>query len=461
MKIQAYVICKNEELIMPHLLNYYSKFCYKITFFDNESTDNTVDIIKNFKGCETEVISYSTNGEIRDDVYIQIKNNCWKDSDADYVIVIDSDEFLYHEDLLEFLHNNQFDIYYPTGYNMISNYFPSDYSKLITSQVQYGAYCKNYSKSVIFNPKTIKEVNYGIGAHESNPIGFSEITIYSGEELKLLHYKNLGFDYRYNKNSAYGQTLSMFNRNHGFGWHYNLDKEGQYNEFIDLYNTKQRIINETVPVTFVITTCGRLDLLDRTLESFFNVCKYPFTEFIMSDDSEDDSVYTELVNKWGNKFKIVQNKPKLGLSRSIDRLYDIVQTEYIFHCEEDWFFDSNTNLIEDSLSILQEHEFVHQVHVRHIYDTPHKPEEQLYSTLNFTNFKKLPLWQNVWTGYSWNPGLRRKSDHNTMFPNGVSEFGDEVECSKHSISFNYLAVVLEHTSCFHIGYNRHTSNFIL
>ena len=196
MKIHAYVICKNEELILPHLLNYYSKFCQKITFYDNESTDNTVNIINQFNECETEIITYSTNGEIRDDVYVEIKNSCWKGNDVDFVIIIDSDEFLYHTNLIEFLANNKFDVYYPTGYNMISNYFPDDYSKLITEQVILGEYCKNYSKSVIFNPKTIKDINYGIGAHESNPIGYNDITIYNGTDLKLLHYKNLGFDYR-------------------------------------------------------------------------------------------------------------------------------------------------------------------------------------------------------------------------------------------------------------------------
>ena len=123
--------------------------------------------------------------------------------------------------------------------------------------------------------------------------------------------------------------------------------------------------------------------------------------------------------------------------------------------------DSNITLIEDSLSILQEHSHVHQVQVRHLNDTPHKPEDQLYSTLNFVNFRKIPYWRDAWTGYSWNPGLRRKRDYLTMFPNGVQEFGDEIDCSKHSMNFNYLAVLLENTACFHIGYDRHTENFII
>ena len=461
MKIHAYVICKNEELIMPHLLNYYSNFCQKITFYDNESTDNTINIINSFDGCETEIITYSTNGEIRDDIYVQIKNSCWKGIDADFVIIIDSDEFLYHDDLLDFLTNNKFDVYYPTGYNMISNYFPEDYSKLISDQVTLGNYCKNYSKSVIFNPKTIKDINYGIGAHESNPIGHTEINIYTGSDLKLLHYKNLGFDYRYNKNSAYGKTLSSYNQINRFGWHYNMTEDEQYAEFVDLYKNKQQILRQRADVSFVITTCNRFDLLEQTLTSFFDICKYPFKEYIMSDDSGNDEVYNQLINRWGDKFKIIQNNPKLGLCRTIDKLYAAVSSPYIFHCEDDWKFDANPLMIEESLSILLEHEHVHQVQIRHLYDTPHKPEDQTYSTLNFTTFKKIPWWQDAWTGYSWNPGLRRKIDYQTMFPNGVQEFGDEIECSKHSMAFNYLAVILENTACSHIGYDRHTENFMI
>jgi hypothetical protein len=446
---------------MPHLLNYYSKFCQKITFYDNESTDNTVSIINKFEGCETEIITYSTNGELRDDIHVQIKDSCWKGVDCDFVIVIDCDEFLYHDNLIEFLTNNKFDVYYPTGYNMISNYFPEDYTKLITEQVVLGEYSKSYSKSVIFNPNTIKDINYSIGAHESNPIGHTDITIYNGTDLKLLHYKNLGFDYRYNKNSTYGNALSLHNQANKWGWHYNMSENDQFSEFSNLYKNKQSVIVNYPSVSFVITTCNRLDLLDQTLNSFFELCKFPFAEYIMTDDSGDESVYLQLLEKWGHKFKIIQNNPKAGLCRSIDKLWSTASSEYIFHCEDDWLFDSNPTLIEDSLSILMEHDHVHQVQIRHLHDTPHKPEGELYSTLNFVNFKKLPWWRDAWTGYSWNPGLRRKSDYQQMFPNGLQEYGDEIVCSKHSMDFNYLAVILEKTACSHIGYDRHTENFII
>ena len=46
--VYAYFLCYNEEYILPHLINYYSKFCDKITFLDNKSTDKSIEIINSF-----------------------------------------------------------------------------------------------------------------------------------------------------------------------------------------------------------------------------------------------------------------------------------------------------------------------------------------------------------------------------------------------------------------------------
>ena len=344
---------------------------------------------------------------------------------------------------------------------MISNHFPEDYTRPITEQVVLGEYSVNYSKSILFNPNTVREINYSIGAHEASPQGYADITTYTGEGLKLLHYKNLGFNYRYSKNSKYGETLSSYNKANKWGWHYNMSQDEQLSEFSELFKGKHIVIEDHPTVSFTITTCGRLDLLDRTLNSFFELCKFPFSEYLMTEDSGDESVYQSLVEKWGDKFRILQNSPKIGLCRSIDRLWTEASSEYVFHCEDDWLFDSNPMLIEDSLSILREHSTIHQVQVRHVHDNPHKPENETYTTLKFVDYKHLPWWRDAWTGYSWNPGLRRIADYRHMFPNGVQEYGDEIECSKHSMSFGYSAVVLKETACSHIGYDRHTENFII
>jgi GT2 family glycosyltransferase len=220
------------------------------------------------------------------------------------------------------------------------------------------------------------------------------------------------------------------------------------------------------PITFTITSCNRIDLLERTINSFLDLNNYPIDEFILSDDSGDNEIYDIIVNKFGNQFNVIKNKTRLGLSKSLDNLFLKSKNEYIFHCEDDWLFDKNPNLISDSLDILSENENIHQVSVRHLYDNPHKPsgdmlytKKMIHYRLMSQNFMSMPT--QIWNGYSWNPGLRRKSDYLKMFPDGISSFGDEYLCCDHTKKFNYLSAVLENTSCYHIGYNNRTPNFML
>ena len=167
------------------------------------------------------------------------------------------------------------------------------------------------------------------------------------------------------------------------------------------------------PVTFTITSCNRIDLLDKTIESFTSINTYEIDEFILSDDSDNYEISNHIKNKYGNKFKIISNSPRLGLSKSLDNLFKSSKNEFIFHCEDDWMFDSNPNLISNSLDILNENPDIHQVSVRHDYNNPHKPmgDKQQTSTLVdywilTQSFKSMPT--QIWNGYSWNPGLRRK-----------------------------------------------------
>lgn len=80
--ITVYTIAYNEERMLPFFIKWYrDRFpdC-RIVLYDNQSTDNTVKI------CEDnniEVITYFTNGEMRDSALRDIKNNCWKESLTD------------------------------------------------------------------------------------------------------------------------------------------------------------------------------------------------------------------------------------------------------------------------------------------------------------------------------------------------------------------------------------------
>lgn len=210
-----------------------------------------------------------------------------------------------------------------------------------------------------------------------------------------------------------------------------------------------------VPITFTLTSCGRPDLLDITLASFVEHNTCPIPCWIISEDSGDPGILQEvrdivdkhLGDKIGISYRVIGG-PKVGQRKRLDQMFKMVDTDYIFHCEDDWEFDSS-GFIESSLAIMALQPDVNQVWVRHQDDTPHKCLDDMTMDPNF---------MGIWNGYSWNPGLRRKWDYDRMFPDGVSAFEDEAACAIYTRKFNYKAVSLRNTACRHIGYGRHITN---
>lgn len=90
-------------------------------------------------------------------------------------------------------------------------------------------------------------------------------------------------------------------------------------------------------VTVCVTSCGRLDLLARTLESFrrYNAGG----RYLISEDSCDAAVIAEVTRAYPES-RVLSGEIRLGLMGSMDRLYSVVETPYIFHLEDDWDFDA-------------------------------------------------------------------------------------------------------------------------
>jgi hypothetical protein len=93
MKIHLYFINFNDSYYLPFIAKHYA-FCEKIIMFDNYSTDHSVTLANKLG---FEVRSFGKPGELNDQHYLDVKNNCWKESrgKADYVIVCDADEFIW------------------------------------------------------------------------------------------------------------------------------------------------------------------------------------------------------------------------------------------------------------------------------------------------------------------------------------------------------------------------------
>ena len=220
--VHAFFLTYNEANILPHLLKYYSTFCEQITIMDNGSTDDTVKIAESFKNVD--IIPFESNEEFNDLVHIKLKNNVWKSSIgyADYVILGDADEFLYHENMVDFLIESKekgVTIFKPEGYHMVADEdFILNSGDNLLDLVKYGVRTSVLDKPMMFDCNKILNINYGFGCHSANPQG--EVVLSNDTSLKMLHYKFLGLENYHYKNKIRSERLSGFNKEHGFGLYY-------------------------------------------------------------------------------------------------------------------------------------------------------------------------------------------------------------------------------------------------
>lgn len=175
-------------------------------------------------------------------------------------------------------------------------------------------------------------------------------------------------------------------------------------------------------VSLVITSCNRLHVLTPTIQSFFKYNSYPINEVIIIDDSGIKGCIDgclKFIDKSINT-KIIYNQTNIGQIKSIDIAYSHVTSEYIFHCEDDWLF-YNSGFIEQSLKILEMNnkiicvwlrQYVNFIVTQNGHNVLPKVIDDSYRLMN-PCFKER---NNVWMGFTFNPGLRRLSDYKQISP---------------------------------------------
>ena len=243
--VHYYAVCWNEERMLPFMFDHYEQFVDRFIIYDNYSDDGGEDIIRSRK--DTHIVKFSMNNTIDDSVYRQIKNNCWKCSrgKADWVIVCDMDEFLYHPEMenhLQELAQKKVSIPETEGYEMYSEFFPIHTNgTLLTDTVQNGVRSTWLDKRLVFDPHRIVDINYSVGAHQAEPTGI--VRYGSDIPLKVLHYKHLGLDYLMERYRKLGERLSDYNRTNQFGTHYLAKQEELRAEMEQGLASAKNIIN--------------------------------------------------------------------------------------------------------------------------------------------------------------------------------------------------------------------------
>jgi hypothetical protein len=233
MNINIFLLCYNESPLLPHTIKHYRNnlpLC-NITIYDNESTDNSVEIAKSLN-CN--VISWSSNNINDEDIKINIRNNCWKDIKSGWIIMADMDEFICvtEKDLLDEMNNNT-TILKINGIDMIGESETLDLTDIDLQKINKYHNYEMESKNLCFLRDYITDMNYGPGSHYCKPIGkikYSDI-IYTNK-----HMSNLGLNFLTNK-MIKRYERSEKNRKRFWSIHYTNDVDQIKNNYNNLLKT--------------------------------------------------------------------------------------------------------------------------------------------------------------------------------------------------------------------------------
>jgi hypothetical protein len=171
-------------------------------------------------------------------------------------------------------------------------------------------------------------------------------------------------------------------------------------------------------VAVVITSCGRQDLLERTLESFFRFNTAAIREVVVIEDG-DGARNTLLSARFADRpIRWLATNTRIGQMPAIDLAYQAVEAEYIFHCEDDWEFFA-PGFIEKSWAILSMNPRILQVWLRAIDDTNDTVVLQPVLESEAVQYRILQPGHHTeewgtWHGFSLNPGLRRRGDYHRL-----------------------------------------------
>ena len=98
-------------------------------------------------------------------------------------------------------------------------------------------------------------------------------------------------------------------------------------------------------VTLVVTSCGRLPGLRRTIASFLAANTYPIDRYLIMEDSGDVRMAGRVIEEFGDVFDVVVNKRRMGQLFSVDKAYSLVHSDFVFHCEDDWVFNGIPHMV--------------------------------------------------------------------------------------------------------------------
>ncbi len=192
-RVHLYAQCWNDAPMLPYFFRHCDPVVERYVIFDDGSSDQSREILAAHPKVELRrfVRSDPTSFALSEQA---LSNEFWKESrgSADWVIVTDIDEHLYHAAMPDYLRacgNCGVTLIPALGFQMIGEELPGGPERLCDA-VRRGAPFDDMMKISLFRPGEIEEINFELGRHRAAPVG--NLRVPHRDELLLLHYKYLG-----------------------------------------------------------------------------------------------------------------------------------------------------------------------------------------------------------------------------------------------------------------------------
>ena len=228
MKLIGMTLTYNESKMIPYIMPYYERLGFdKLYIYDNESTDDTVELLKQYPFVE--IRTFKTNGK-NNRIQSELKTNFAKQhqnqNDA-WLYISDFDEVIYYNgDFKKYLEQKDSQGYTYLNQTMIepiSDKFPNN---LIHENCEICHIWKDISggaKMTLFKSNKIKDVIYGPGAHTVQISSKSVLKSLNYQEIKSFHIKYIDYDYCLERTKFAQKRRSQEDIKRKFGTQYKVE----------------------------------------------------------------------------------------------------------------------------------------------------------------------------------------------------------------------------------------------
>lgn len=204
-------------------------------------------------------------------------------------------------------------------------------------------------------------------------------------------------------------------------------------------------------ITTFVLSCNRLDVLDKTLQSFYNTRDY-VTKMVIVDDSAEPGIFEQLVEKYGNDCDVICFPRNRSQWWAMDFMVSYCDSPYIFYLEDDWEL-LKPGYLSQSKQILEKYREVGVV------DTSWRTFEwQGIDSYERELIDGMFFWKKPWkitdshlAWHSWvgSPNLRRRDD--LIMLGRVEKWHNEWNIDRKFTALGFKGVFLNGEYSRHLG----------